>query len=201
MKDERSKWSPQGRTPTIYNKFKFKRVTVVYSYCLQEKGYTQFIGYHTGPMYWRRGDGQIYNRKNKYNIRCGFSKMFRYPHLEECPNWVPPHQVCTVRQHGDHLHPLPTREELIDQLLRWKIKITQYINPKWNNEKVLQDVYETWPFHLPYNPKYLPNKKKVHFKHRGNKRSGQDQQGIAGLFRTGSRWWMWRNHRHVGRRE
>ena len=26
-----------------------------------------------------------------------------------------------------------------------------------------------------------------HFKHRGNKRSGQDQQGIAGLFRTGRR--------------
>ena len=132
----------------------------MYSYCLQEKGYTQFIGYHTGPMYWRRRDGQIYNRKNKYNIRCGYSKMFRYPHLEECPNWVPPHQVCTVRQHGDHLHPLPTREELIDQLLRWKIKITQYNNPKWNNEKVVQDVYEAWPFHLPYNPKYLANKMK-----------------------------------------
>ena len=122
--------------------------------------YARFIGYSTGQMYWRRGDGYIYYKPNKYYIRCGYSNLKPYPHLEESPNWVPPHQVCRVGERGAHLHPLPTREELIDQLLRWKIKITQYINPKWNNEKVLQDVYETWPFHLPYNPKYLANKMK-----------------------------------------
>ena len=112
-------------------------------------------------MYWRRGDGQIYNKVNKYSIRCGYSSLKSYPHLEKCPNWVPPHQVCRIGIRGDHLHPLPTREELIDHLLRWKIKITQYNNPKWNREKVLQDVYEAWPFHLPYNPKYMAKQMKV----------------------------------------
>ena len=136
---------------------------MVYSYCLQERGYTQFIGCNTSHMYWRRRDGQIYNKKNKYYIRCGYSSLFRYPHLGRCPNWVPqpPHEEnCFVLERGAHRHPLPTREELIDQLLRWKIKITQYNNPKWNNKKVVQDVYEAWPFHLPYNPKYLAKRMK-----------------------------------------
>ena len=112
---------------------------IVYVYHLQEMGYTQFIGCNTSHMYWRREDGQIYNKKNKYYIRCGYSRMILYPHLIRCPNWMPPHQFCGVGEYGAHRHPLPTREELTDQLLRWKIKITQYKNPKWNNEKVAYD--------------------------------------------------------------
>ena len=123
-------------------------------------GYTHLIGYNTAEIYWRRRDGQIYNRRNKYSIRCGYSRMILYPHLIRCPNWMPPHQFCGVGEYGAHRHPLPTREELVDQLLRWKIKITQYNNPKWDEEKVLQNVYESWPFHMPYNPKYMAKQMK-----------------------------------------
>ena len=73
---------------------------------------------------------------------------------------MPPHQGCSAEDRGDLLHPLPTREELVDQLLRWKIKITQYNNPKWDEEKVLQNVYESWPFHMTYNPKYMAKQMK-----------------------------------------
>ena len=56
----------------------------MYVYHLQEMGYTHFIGYNTAQIYWRRRDGQIYNKKNKYDIRCGYSRMILYPHLIGC---------------------------------------------------------------------------------------------------------------------
>ena len=64
----------QGRISKTYIINSKSNCIVYYTYCLQERGYAQFIGYSTGQMYWRRADGYIYYKLNKYYIRCGYSR-------------------------------------------------------------------------------------------------------------------------------
>ena len=63
---------------------------------------------------------------------------------------------CRVLINSPHpAHGNGSRRDWIDMALRWQIRIEQYSNPLWTPTEIMRLVYETWPFKIEHNPKFI----------------------------------------------